>query len=100
MAKTVKFQLSASIVHKREVRRPKDVIECTLADAADLERRGKGKRLEAPAEVEKAEGDGLEDKTVAELRDIAGELEIDGVWELNKAPLIQAIREARDAAEA
>lgn len=100
MSNTVKFQLSGSIVYASKVRRPKEVIECTRSEAVEFERRGKGKRLEAPAEVDEAEGDGLEDKTVAELRDIAGELEIDGVWELNKAPLIQAIREARDAAEA
>lgn len=46
MAKTVKFQLSSAIVHGGAVRRPKMVIECTEQEAADYERRGKGKRVD------------------------------------------------------
>ena len=88
--KTISLQCtSAFFVKGKMITKDKIVHGVPEAEALNLIRRGKAKKIEA--EDDGAEALALKDLTVAELRDVANEYDIEGAADMKKAELIEAI---------
>lgn len=81
---------SAFFVRGKMITKDKIVQGVPEADALNLIRRGKAVKVES--EEDGAEAPALKDLTVAELRDVANEYDIEGTAEMKKAELIEAIQ--------
>ncbi|ADP96433.1 Rho termination factor N-terminal domain-containing protein [Marinobacter adhaerens] len=88
--KTISLQCTSAFFVKGEmITKDKIVHGVPEADALNLIRRGKAKKVEA--EEDGAEAPALKDLTVAELRDVAKEYDIEGAADMKKADLVAAI---------
>lgn len=86
--KQVKLKITSAIAIGGEIKPAGSVVTVPEGLAKNLMHRGR-------AELVTAAGDGLGDKTVAELKVIAEELEIDGAANMKKGTLIEAIEAAQ-----
>lgn len=96
--KTVDIECTSAFMAAGKMITPKKVVrDVPGADARALERRGKAKIVKG---VEEAGDDkALDEMTVAELKALAQELEIDGADGMKKAELVAAIEAAEDEGE-
>jgi|GEM_PF-1457178 len=92
--KTVKVKITSAIAIAGKIKTPGTTVEIGEDLAKNLI--GRGRAELAKGKSAKAEGD-LGKMKVADLKDIAADLEIDGYDGMNQAKLIAAIEEARDA---
>lgn len=88
--KTVSLKCTSAFMVKGEmITKGKIVHGVPEAEALNLVRRGKAVKVES--EEDGAEAPALKDLTVAELRDVAKEYDIEGAADMKKAELIEAI---------
>ena len=102
--KSVFIELTSAVVFGGVIKRAGTVVECSDAQAKDLLHRGRG-QLAAGGNAEDAGNETggdekpLGDHTVAELKEIAAEYEIDGYDGMKKADLVAAIEQAEAKAD-
>lgn len=93
--KTVDLECTSAFMAGGKMITPGKVVRgVPAADADNLVRRGKAKRVAAAPDEDDAEAPALEDMTVDELKAVAKEHEIDGADKMKKAELIAAIEAA------
>lgn len=95
--KTLSIKCNSAFVVNGKIITPDQVVEdVPESDALNLIRRGKATAI---LDGEEAEAPALKDLTVAELKDVAEEHEIEGAAGMKKADLIEAIEAAEAVAK-
>lgn len=95
--KRVAIELTSPILFGGRMRLPGAVIDCSHTEAKGLLHRNKGKL--STIEIANTDEKPLPDHSVAELREIADEYEIDGAQDMKKGDLIAAIEAAESGDE-
>lgn len=94
MAKTLTLQCTSAFMASGKMVLPKQVVDgVPRAEALSLVRRGKAKVIDSvfDSDDSEIEDPALKELTVAELKVVAGEYEIEGFNNMKKADLIAAI---------